>query len=152
MKTKKQEREALQKIEAIIESMGKDSYIGMAFAGCCEMAADNIENDFANSMMEQRDYEAMEGYKKDKIISKLEDEKKTAEARADLEERTAIQWKEDCERWEDRYNREFSRREEAEATGSRLVDEKVSLEQKLEEAKREIVELKAKLYDFLTNK
>ena len=119
MKTKKQEREALQKIEAIIESMGKDSYIGMAFAGCCEMAADNIENDFANSMMEQRDYEAMEGYKKDKIISKLEDEKKTAEARADLEERTAIQWKEDCERWEDRYNREFSRREEAEATGSR---------------------------------
>lgn len=152
MKTKVQEREALEKIEAIITSMGEDSYIGMAFAGCCEMAADNIKNDFANSMMEQRDYEAMESYKKDEIITKLEDEKKTAEARADLEERTAIQWKEDCERWEDRYNREFSRREEAEATGSRLVDEKVSLEQELEEAKREIVELKAKLYDFLTNK
>ena len=152
MKTKVQEREALEKIEAIITSMGEDSYIGMAFAGCCEMAADNIKNDFANSMMEQRDYEAMESYKKDEIITKLEDEKKTAEARAVLEERTAIQWKEDCERWEDRYNREFSRREEAESTGSRLVDEKVSLEQELEEAKREIVELKAKLYDFLTNK
>ena len=151
MKTKQQEREALKKIEAIIEIMGEDSYIGMAFAGCCEMALDNIENDFANSMMEQRDYEVMEGYKKDEIISKLEDEKKTAEARAVLEERTATQWKEDCEIWEDRYNREFSRREEAEATRSRLIDEKCELEKALEDARREIVELKAKLWD-LTNK
>ena len=151
MKTKAQEREALGKIAEIITSMGEDSYIGMAFAGCCEMALDNIENDFANSMMEQRDYEVMEGYKKDEIISKLEDEKKTAEARAVLEERTATQWKEDCERWEDRYNREFSRREEAEATGSRLIDEKCELEKALEDARREIVELKAKLWD-LTNK
>lgn len=151
MKTKQQEREALGKIAEIITSMGEDSYIGRAFAGCCEMAMDNIENDFANSMMEQRDYEVMEGYKKDEIITKLEDEKKTAEARAVLEERTAIQWKEDCERWEDRYNREFLRRKEAETTGSRLIDEKCELEKALAEAQREIVELKAKLWD-LTNK
>lgn len=150
MKTKKQEREALQKIEAIIESMGKDSYIGMAFDGCCEMAADNIENDFGNSMMAQRDYEVMESYKKDEVIAKLEDEKKTAEAHAALEERTALQWKEDCERWEHRYNREFLRREEAETTGSRLIDEKRELEKALAEAQREIVELKAKLYDCIT--
>lgn len=47
--TKQEEREALKKIEKIIKAAGPDSYIGMAFAGCCEIAADNIENDFGNS-------------------------------------------------------------------------------------------------------
>lgn len=49
MMTKQEEREALKKIEKIIKAAGPDSYIGMAFAGCCEIAADNIENDFGNS-------------------------------------------------------------------------------------------------------
>lgn len=48
--TKQEEREALKKIEKIIKAAGQDSYIGMAFAGCCEIAADNIENDFGESM------------------------------------------------------------------------------------------------------
>ena len=48
--TKQEEREALKKIEKIIKAAGPDSYIGMAFAGCCEIAADNIENDFGESM------------------------------------------------------------------------------------------------------
>lgn len=50
MMTKQEEREALKKIEKIIKAAGPDSYIGMAFAGCCEIAADNIENDFGESM------------------------------------------------------------------------------------------------------
>jgi hypothetical protein len=49
MMTKQEEREALAKIQKIIKAAGPDSYIGMAFAGCCEIAADNIENDFGNS-------------------------------------------------------------------------------------------------------
>ena len=49
MMTKQEEREALKKIEKIIKAAGPDSYIGMAFAGCCEIAADNIESDFGNS-------------------------------------------------------------------------------------------------------
>lgn len=35
MKTKDQERAALAKIQAILDDMGPDSYVGMAFAGCC---------------------------------------------------------------------------------------------------------------------
>lgn len=50
MMTKQEERAALGKIEKIIKAAGPDSYIGMAFAGCCEIAADNIENDFGNSL------------------------------------------------------------------------------------------------------
>lgn len=48
--TKQEERAALAKIEKILKAAGPDSYIGMAFAGCCEIAADNIENDFGESM------------------------------------------------------------------------------------------------------
>ena len=50
MTTKQQEREILSQIAALIESAGPDSYIGMAFEGCVEMAESNIENDFGNSM------------------------------------------------------------------------------------------------------
>lgn len=50
--TKQEERQTLAKIEKLIASAGADSYIGMAFAGCVEMARDNIENDFGNSMQE----------------------------------------------------------------------------------------------------
>lgn len=50
--TKQEERAALAKIEKILKAAGPDSYIGMAFAGCCEIAADNIENDFGNSLQQ----------------------------------------------------------------------------------------------------
>ena len=36
--TKDQEREALEKIKAIVESLGPDSYVGTAFEGCLEIA------------------------------------------------------------------------------------------------------------------
>ena len=52
MMTKQEERAALSKIEKIIKAAGPDSYIGIAFAGCCEIAADNIENDFGNSLQQ----------------------------------------------------------------------------------------------------
>lgn len=48
--TKDQEREALEKIKAIVEALGPDSYIGIALDGCFEIAERNIENDFACSM------------------------------------------------------------------------------------------------------
>jgi hypothetical protein len=52
MMTKQEERQALKKIEKILAEAGEDSYIGMAFAGCCKIALDNIENDFGNSLQE----------------------------------------------------------------------------------------------------
>ena len=52
MMTKAEERKALEKIKKILEECGADSYIGMAFNGCVEMAESNIDNDFANDPKE----------------------------------------------------------------------------------------------------
>lgn len=49
MMTKNEEKQTLEKIEKLIAAAGPDSYIGMAFEGCVEMAWNNIENDFGNS-------------------------------------------------------------------------------------------------------
>lgn len=48
--TKAQEREALEKIKAMVAELGSQSYLATAFAGCFEDAETNIENDFAFSM------------------------------------------------------------------------------------------------------
>ena len=45
-KTNEQEREALQKIEEILEDFSpEDTYIGKAFEGCVEQARANFVND-----------------------------------------------------------------------------------------------------------
>lgn len=44
--TKQQEREALEVIKRIVDTLGPDSYVAAAFNGCFQMAANNIENDF----------------------------------------------------------------------------------------------------------
>lgn len=49
MVTKEQERKALSQIKKIVDSLGEDSYIAMAFEGCFEDAEMNIENDWACS-------------------------------------------------------------------------------------------------------
>lgn len=51
--TKEQERKALEKIRKIVEELGEESYIGMAFEGCFEIAEQNIENDWACSMKQR---------------------------------------------------------------------------------------------------
>lgn len=48
--TKQQEREALEKIKAIVATLGPRRYIGTALDGCLEDAEVNIENDFGDSM------------------------------------------------------------------------------------------------------
>ena len=49
MTTKEQERKALEQIKKIVEGLGEDSYIAMAFEGCFEDAEENIDNDWACS-------------------------------------------------------------------------------------------------------
>ena len=59
--TKEQERKALEQIKRIVEVLGEDSYIGMAFEGCFEMAETNIENDWGCSWKQKAEanYEKM---------------------------------------------------------------------------------------------
>ncbi|MCM1150331.1 MAG: hypothetical protein NC319_09665 [Butyricicoccus sp.] len=48
--TKEQEREALEKIKALVAELGPQSYLATAFDGVFDDAETNIENDFAFSM------------------------------------------------------------------------------------------------------
>lgn len=48
--TKAQEREAVERIRAIVATLGPRSYVGTALEGCLEDAEVNIENDFGDSM------------------------------------------------------------------------------------------------------
>ena len=49
MTTKEQEREALRQIQDILSRFEPDSYLSTAFDGCLADAESNIENDFADS-------------------------------------------------------------------------------------------------------
>jgi len=51
--TKEQERKALEKIKGIVEGLGEQSYLATAFNGCFEIAEQNIEYDFADSLQER---------------------------------------------------------------------------------------------------
>ncbi|MCM1061960.1 MAG: hypothetical protein NC452_16960 [Eubacterium sp.] len=51
--TKEQERKALEKIRTIVDGLGENSYVATAFAGCFEIAEQNIEYDFADSYKER---------------------------------------------------------------------------------------------------
>ena len=47
--TKAQELQTLEKIAALIQSAGEDSYIGLTFAGVVDLCRRNIEDDFGNA-------------------------------------------------------------------------------------------------------
>lgn len=67
MTTKEQERKALAQIKKIVDSLGEDSYIGIAFEGCFEIAEENIQNDWECSMKQRAE-------SAEKLVSKMEAE------------------------------------------------------------------------------
>lgn len=92
MTTKQQERDALNIIREIVDDLGEDSYIAMAFTGCFQDAEENIENDFALSMHGRWQY-AEEKYEltKAQLATKLELETKLKNLEAKLEKEQ--EWK-----------------------------------------------------------
>ncbi len=53
--TKDQEREALQKIKAMVADLGPHSYIAAAFKGVFDIAEENIDNDFSGNPVDHAD-------------------------------------------------------------------------------------------------
>lgn len=53
MTTKEQERTALNKIRNILGTLDADSWVNTAFKGVCDIAQENIDNDFACSPIER---------------------------------------------------------------------------------------------------
>ena len=95
--TKEQERKVLEQIRKMVEELGVDSYIAMAFERCFEIAESNIDNDFGCSMKQRtesaerkaetaaqrekaaekdRDYFQKEASRLSGIVEELEEEKR----------------------------------------------------------------------------
>lgn len=147
MSTKEQERKALEQIRKIVDSLDAGSYIGFAFEGCFELAEENIENDFACSMKDQRDDARREAEQLKEELRKLQgrfaalqDANRHAESEAQQNARNAATWEKKYNdlayKWTEQHGQEMEK--EAEQA------------KQLKAAELEIMVLKAKLYDFMT--
>lgn len=142
MTTKEQERKALEQIRKIVESLGNDSYVGTAFAGCFEDAEENIENDFAMSMKDR--YEAAEKkideYKqvRDELVEEnkaLEKRAKNAEELFNGKVEQASKYYESWKKAEDKAVENWNKFRMQEA--------------KSEDLQMQIIQLKARLFDMM---
>lgn len=145
--TKQQEREALDKIRKIVEQLGPDSYLATAFEGCFDLAAENINNDWACSMADRtrRAEKRAEEAEEKRIEAEKDYEAAHAAAHAVAEEKDAEIAKlkariqellEDSKRGCESIGEMASRAGEA--------------QRRAEAAEAEVIRLKAKLYDYMT--
>ena len=133
--TKDEEFKALEKIRKIVDGLGEDSYIGIAFEGCFEVAEDNIRNDFMCSMKQRwqsaekkAEKSSQELKERDNQIEQLKKEIKGLES-----DRAALTEK--CESLSD--------------NNTKLWNQYRECQERVEPAEMEIMKLKAKLYDLI---
>lgn len=144
--TKQQERDTLEKIQKMVEMLGPDSYLATAFDGCFDLAADNIDNDWACSMADRaRRAEKRAAELEDKLAESVKDyEAAHAAAHAVAEEKdseiarlkTQLAQIQETARWN-------GQRCDEEATAAGEA------QRRAEAAEAEVIQLKAKLYDLL---
>ena len=118
--TKDQERKALEKIKGIVQEIGgEDSYIGMAFKGCFDIAEQNIFNDFGDSWMDRWSAAIEEINQTRKALSDTAEKNK--ELTEELETMTASRehWQKVSEDWkasaDKNYEKMIAERSRAEA-------------------------------------
>ena len=130
----------------MVEQLGPDSYLATAFEGCFDLAAENIDNDWACSMADRaRRAEKRAAELEDKLAESVKDcEAAHAAAHAVAEEKDAeiAQLKAQLAQMQEtaRWNGQRCD-EEATAAGE--------AQRRAETAEAEVVQLKAKLYDLL---
>ena len=152
--TKHQEREALEKIKAIVESLGPDSYIGIALEGCFEIAEQNIENDFACSMKQRVEAVVVENSRLKEKVKELED--KLAESEKDYEAAHAAAHEVAAEK--DAEIQKLKARvqellDDSKIGGEYIIKQSsdlISMRERAEASEAEVIRLKAKLYDYMT--
>ena len=81
--TKQQERDALERIRAIVATLGPRSYVGTALDGCLVDAESNIENDFGDSMKAR--WEAAEKRVAQAVKETAEAKEELAQVRRELQ-------------------------------------------------------------------
>lgn len=144
--TKQQERDALEKIRKIVEQLGPDSYLATAFEGCFDLAAENIENDWACSMADRV-------RRAEKRAAELED--KLAESEKDYEAAHAaaheVAAQKDAEI--EALKAKMKQIQETARWNGQRCDEEANAageaQRRAETAEAEVIRLKAKLYDIM---
>lgn len=142
--TKDKEIKALEKIKAIVNEIGgDDSYIGMAFKGCFDLAEENIANDFGDSWIDRWANavgEASDARQALQDANKLADDYRDELIRAEAER----------DNWKDIAK---EHQEDANATHLLLTEARQTAEEEAARAaalEDQIIRLKAKLYDLMT--
>ena len=146
MATKEQERKALAQIKAIVDQLGEDSYIGMAFDGCFEIAQENIDNDWGCSYKQVAESKSAEAEDLRKRFETLAKEKASVKQELEIVNNQLSTACTARDMWEQKYGEEKCKYTEfcqsAEA-------ENQALREQVEAAQLEIMKLKAKLYDYM---
>lgn len=153
MATKEQERKALEQIKKIVDGLGAESYLSIAFEGCFEDAAENIENDFALSMKDRfeseqknaRDLQA----EVDKLKADLQKEKEVSEAIAKAAQKTEEAKSSLVDNLNDRIKELKEKVADLLDRESDLVVLRDDALNRVKEAEGEIIRLKAELYDYM---
>lgn len=159
MWSKDAERAQVDKIEALIEETDNGSYIRMAFAGCAEMARENIEFDIGNSFPDLLDTKTKEVAELKRIIAENEREfaKRDTEhgkvlKSVEYDRDTTRQYAEQLEsRIADLEHLLESHKQVAKNMSEQmkeLQDGIADLQEKVEKRDMEILRLKAEIYDW----
>jgi len=149
MVTKNDERKALEQIKKIIEKLGEDSYIAIAFEGCFEIAEENIDNDMACSMKQRYEMADKEAWDAQKRHSACSDElTKCIEQNKQL--KREIETKDQLLEQERSFKREVKKElEQADREVEKQSDIIEKLNEVIERQDNEILKLKARLYDCI---
>jgi hypothetical protein len=140
--TKQQERDTLEKIRKMVEQLGPDSYLATAFEGCFDLAAENIDNDWACSMADR-------ARRAEKRAAELED--KLAESVKDYEAAHAVAEEKDAEiaKLKARIQEPLEDSKYGYESIGELASRAGEAQRRAETAEAEVIQLKAKLYDLL---
>lgn len=149
MVTKNDERKALEQIKKIIEELGDDSYIAVAFEGCFDIAEENINNDFTCSMEQkytQEHEQAVELLKKvNPYYDEIQDLKNSNEGLL-KEIDTKDQMLEHERSMKRELKKELDQADREVETQSGIIEK---LNEVVERQDNEILKLKARLYDYI---
>lgn len=134
MTTKEQERTALNKIRNILGTLDADGWVNTAFKGVCDIAARNIDDDFADSPIER--------------VEVLENALDKAEKRE-------ISWKADAERYKGEYDAlkeayEKTRKDISEIVAQR-IKQKDAIEMMIQKLENGLDELNATILKHCEN-
>lgn len=154
MTTKEQERKALEQIRKIIAGLGDLSYIGTALEGCLEIADQNIEYDFADSMKGRVEIADKKVKELTSQIEHLQGVRQHIEKQLqDMTKQSEQNFQSACDKATE--IRDLKGQLEAAQNRATEAEEAITevtakAQQTIDRQANEIIRLKAKLYDLMT--